>query len=41
MAKEPESQDQFGDQGTRRIPKEKIEKAKNPPADTTKKDDKK
>lgn len=29
--------DQFGDGGTRRIPKEKIEKAKeNPPADTTK-----
>ncbi len=40
MAKEPESQDQFGDQGTRRIPKEKIEKAKKPETDQGKTDKK-
>jgi hypothetical protein len=32
--------DQFGDGGTRRIPPEKIEKAKQPPADQTKKPEK-
>ena len=34
------SKDQFGDSDkSRRIPKKKIEKAKQPPADQTKKDD--
>jgi hypothetical protein len=38
---DPVGKDQFGDGGTRRIPKEKIEKAKEkPPADTTKKPEK-
>jgi hypothetical protein len=41
MANEPEDKGQFGDGGTRRISKETVEKAKEKPTETTKKDDKK